>query len=338
MPFEPSHFSDYWPPYIEYSDAVMGLVFDDGGRVLHANCSSIHKLQEVGGELLASDFIIKQKNTDFQSKQMALGLQGENQCFYLGCGWEVSQLDIKGQSVSIAIGANSNTFKFSANQKLTNLLEEKESLHDTYEQLAEKIPGFVFQFKRDDQGKFSFPFISSGFNKILREELGDLKKNAEPILNLIHRDDRAGFEASISKSAKKLSFWKNTFRFVCSKDKFKWVQGIGVPEQEGRSIVWRGFMYDISDKMNFEQRLRKQQAELEEIAFLQAHAFRRPVANMLSLSDMIEVHCRDLDTTDSLVDLLKRLKRSVKEADEVIAKIVTKTNNSKWLVSGRTTY
>ena len=320
-------------------------MFDVDGEVLHFNQSCKAKLKEAGCDGGSARVVFSKEHVSPTVDDLGmgpehlnnatLGLMCGNICLDLGTGWELSKVESDGEQYFIAIGAYQGSFVLSADQNVHELDTEKESLHSTYEKLAEKIPGFVFQFKRDENGAFSFPFISSGFSKIFEENLKGLKYDAGPVLALVHRDDRMGFDDSIHKSAKHLSFWKHTFRFVCSKDSFKWVQGIGVPEKVGDAIVWRGFMYDVSDKMNFEQKLRKQQAELEEIAFLQAHEFRRPVANMLSLSDMIEVHCRGLDTMDSLVELLNMLKKSVREADEVIAKIVTKTNNSKWLVSGK---
>lgn len=333
MPFESTHISEYWPAYLESSDTVQGLVFDDSGRVRHINRSCLQKLQAINSELNLVDYQITQRGGGNLPNRMALGLHGLDQCIDLGDGWEVSQEAIKGQTVSIAIGTHADAYHLQSQDPSSAY--EIERLHNTYEKLAEKIPGFVFQFKRDVDGTFSFPFISSGFSKIFHDRIDGIRNDAEPVLTLIHGDDRADFDKSINKSARKLLFWKHTFRFVCSKGNHKWVQGIGVPEQVDDAVIWRGFIYDISDKMNFEQRLKKQQADLEEIAFLQAHEFRRPVANMLSLSDMIEVHCRGLESMDSLVDLLNMLKRSVREADEVIAKIITKTNNSKWLTMSR---
>lgn len=344
MSFEPSSFIKYWPAYIEHSASILGLVIDAHGTVLHGNQICLKKLQGFvdkeklsmvmftgyGQPLVLSDLLNEKK---LVRNQINLYVQNNGYCSRFGESWEVSLTDVDGEKLLVAIGAEEDSGTSLKNKSPGN--NEKEVLHHTYQKLAEKIPGFVFQFKKEETGKCTFPYISSSFNRIFEEGVAGLKENAEFVLKLIHRDDRLEFDESISQSAQKLSFWRHTFRFVCGKGVVKWVQGIGSPERVGDAVIWRGFIYDVSDKMNFEQRLKKQQADLDEIAFLQAHEFRRPVANMLSLFDMIELHCRDVEAMDNLSELLNMLKKSVKEADEVIAKIVSKTNNSKWLIAER---
>lgn len=87
----------------------------------------------------------------------------------------------------------------------------------------------------------------------------------------------------------------------------------------GASAVLR----DISERKKAEQQLREHNEKLSEIAFLQSHIVRRPVANVLGIINLLNIS----DPTDpSNIELIPMLETAAKELDEVIFKIVDKTN------------
>ena len=339
---------NYWPSNIQYSKSFIGIVIDTNGNVIHANkrcktqlakhvdtcdCTAII-FNEVGVRIQPDDLLNREENERIIIPNVRIWIQCAKYCIDFGYQWELSMIQTNGERHMSAL-ASDLVVNDQLKEKCEALSKEKDTLHNTYQSLAEKIPGFVFQFQKKIDGGFSFPFISSGFGKMLGVSAEELEQSADPILRLIHPQDKDKLERSINVSATRLSHWKLTFRFLCPSLEIKWVQGIAVPEQTSESVIWRGFIYDISDRIKYEQRLNQQQSELDEIAFLQAHEFRRPLANMLSLFDMIELQSREEDPVESILELLNMLKKSVKEADAVIAKIVSKTNNSKWLISKR---
>lgn len=87
----------------------------------------------------------------------------------------------------------------------------------------------------------------------------------------------------------------------------------------GASAVLR----DISERKKAEQQLREHNEKLSEIAFLQSHIVRRPVANVLGIINLLNIS----DPTDPTnIELIPMLETAAKELDEVIFKIVDKTN------------
>jgi DNA-binding NtrC family response regulator len=75
-----------------------------------------------------------------------------------------------------------------------------------------------------------------------------------------------------------------------------------------------------------DERLRLQNEKLFEIAFLQSHQVRRPVANLIGIGDLFNYK----DPCDPMnIELMERMKTCVKELDEVIAEIVQKTEGIK---------
>jgi len=75
-----------------------------------------------------------------------------------------------------------------------------------------------------------------------------------------------------------------------------------------------------------DEKLKLQNEKLFEIAFLQSHQVRRPVANLIGIGDLFNYK----DPCDPLnVELMERMKVCVKELDGVIAEIVQKTESIK---------
>jgi hypothetical protein len=75
-----------------------------------------------------------------------------------------------------------------------------------------------------------------------------------------------------------------------------------------------------------DEKLKLQNEKLFEIAFLQSHQVRRPVANLIGIGDLFNYK----DPCDPMnVELMQRMKTCVKELDGVIAEIVQKTESIK---------
>lgn len=78
----------------------------------------------------------------------------------------------------------------------------------------------------------------------------------------------------------------------------------------------------ITDRKEKEERISTQNQALREIAWISSHRFRRPVASILSLTEMLN---DDIENTERL-EYLKLLKSSSVELDEVSKEIAAKIN------------
>lgn len=210
--------------------------------------------------------------------------------------------------------------------KHKNIEQEKIELFNKYQKITANLPGFIYQFQMHKDGSMSFPFITNGVTKLFGTRPSKLKSNATPAFQRIHPDNLEQVYESLMQSAKNLTVWNQVFRVLNARNEVVWIQGIATPERlEDESIIWHGFNFDITDKKISEEKLRKQRKRLDEIAFIQAHEFRRPVANMLGLFDILNTELNSETITPKQFNhWLELMKKSVKETDEIIAKIVTK--------------
>jgi diguanylate cyclase (GGDEF)-like protein/PAS domain S-box-containing protein len=123
--------------------------------------------------------------------------------------------------------------------------------------LSAHVPGGIYQFKMDFNGRFSVIYASDGIRDIYELEARVLIQNSEAVFSRIHPLDNARVRASIRASADTLSPWREEYRVQLPQRGLRWVRGEATPEQlPGGGVLWHGYISDISDLKRVEEELR----------------------------------------------------------------------------------
>ncbi len=131
-------------------------------------------------------------------------------------------------------------------------------------QLADNLPGMIYQFRIDSDGNMSFPYISSGCREVYEIEPEELQENYELFFAPINPNDVAGLQESIVNSAQNFEKWEYEWRINTLCGQQKWLRGISKPElQSDAAIVWDGYIFDITKCKNTELELKVLNEELE---------------------------------------------------------------------------
>lgn len=88
-------------------------------------------------------------------------------------------------------------------------------------------------------------------------------------------------------------------------------------------LVVAGWSVDITDHKNAHKKLVRQHNRFRQIARLQSHTVRRPLANILGLIDLIQYYSSNGDFTE-VSTMIELLKESSNDLDDIIKKIVRK--------------
>ena len=129
-----------------------------------------------------------------------------------------------------------------------------------FEKLVTNVPGAIYQFKLDTNGKFSFPYISADCEEILGYTCEQIMSNAQLIMSSIYKEDISNFEQKVKQSAQTLQHKHWEGRVITSSGQIKWIQTASKPERQADgSIVWDGLMNDISDRKKADRQLRESQ-------------------------------------------------------------------------------
>jgi len=123
--------------------------------------------------------------------------------------------------------------------------------------LSAHVPGGIYQFKMEFDGRFSVIYASDGMREIYELELEVLLSNAEAVFSRIHPQDSRRVRASIQVSADNLSPWREEYRVQLPERGLRWVRGEATPEElPGGGVLWHGYISDISDLKRVEEELR----------------------------------------------------------------------------------
>ncbi|WP_028621393.1 sensor domain-containing diguanylate cyclase [Pseudomonas sp. Ant30-3] len=123
--------------------------------------------------------------------------------------------------------------------------------------LSAHVPGGIYQFKMEFDGRFSVIYASDGIREIYELEPDVLLLNAEAIFTRIHPQDSTRVRASIRGSAETLSPWREEYRVQLPQRGVRWVRGEATPEElPGGGVLWHGYISDISDLKRVEEELR----------------------------------------------------------------------------------
>jgi PAS domain S-box-containing protein len=141
--------------------------------------------------------------------------------------------------------------------------QTREELLERFERIGRQIPGVIYQYKLLPDGSSYFPYASSGIKDIYDVNPEQVQKDATLAFEAIHPDDLEEVSFSIRKSAENLTKWNDTYR-VNLPDKTIWVEGNATPQkQDDGSIIWHGFIQNITERKKAENELLYNQNLLE---------------------------------------------------------------------------
>ena len=95
-----------------------------------------------------------------------------------------------------------------------------------------------------------------------------------------------------------------------------------VKDSNGHITHWISIERDITQLKTYVSAIEKQNIQLKEIAWTQAHIVRTPVARIMGLADLLE---NQLDEQEENAELAKLITASAHELDQVIREIIQKS-------------
>ena len=133
-------------------------------------------------------------------------------------------------------------------------LQERSQL---LEKLGALVPGTIYQFQLFPDGRSRFPYASASIRDIYEVEPEQVRSDAAPVFARLHPQDRQRVVESIQQSARSLARWQQDYRVLLPQRGLRWLRGESVPElQADGSVLWHGFIADISGLKQVEEELR----------------------------------------------------------------------------------
>ncbi len=206
--------------------------------------------------------------------------------------------------------------------------------------ISDNLPKtYIFQFKMDSDGKFSFLFISSGVERVhYGVNVDDILKNAEVLLETIDDTMKSEFFNQVSLSAQYLTDFEMDLKMLGKNSEIIWMNIYSRPRAyENNTIIWDGTAADITDRKNAENELIEAKAKAEESeklksAFLSniSHEIRTPLNGILGFTSLLKFD--DLDKDEKL-EYISFITKSSKRLELMVDNIIEVSKISTGQVS-----
>lgn len=123
--------------------------------------------------------------------------------------------------------------------------------------LAAMLPGALYVFRIEPDGRRSFPYINARFSELLGFTIDDSPEGAAQVFARMPAEDNERIQRGIAESAQSLTEWKDEFRIDTPDRGRRWFEGRSIPHRlPDGTIVWNGFAMDITERKRIEQAMR----------------------------------------------------------------------------------
>ncbi len=139
--------------------------------------------------------------------------------------------------------------------------------------LTAQVPGVVYQYRLNPDGRSCFPFASEGLNVIYEVAPESVREDASMVFTRLHPDDLERVSAEIQESARSLTLFHNEFRVVLPRQGLRWRMCDATPlRTEDGGTLWYGIITDITERKHEEERLMLQARRAQAMLGLPAAA------------------------------------------------------------------
>jgi len=160
--------------------------------------------------------------------------------------------------------------------------------------------------------------------RIFGFEPGEIDPDYDKFFKFVHPEDKAGLKHVLQEACNDLPFQECEYRIIDKENNVKSLQSriLVKRDDQERAHQLIGFTLDVSKQKKQTHDLETQNRKLMEIAWVQSHEVRAPLARIMGLIQLVkrypEAHLDLKDTLDHIV-------QSANDLDQIIRKIVRKT-------------
>jgi PAS domain S-box-containing protein len=154
---------------------------------------------------------------------------------------------------------------------------------DLIQKITSCLPGCVYQLQLRQDGTWCFPYASTHLFDLTGVEPEDVRNDASLAFATVHPDDLDDLIKATLASSRDLTEWHYEWREVLEDTTVRWVSASAQPQREpDGSVLWYGYMADITDSKATQQELQYYRLHLEEMVQLQTEELRQSLEQLKS--------------------------------------------------------
>lgn len=159
--------------------------------------------------------------------------------------------------------------------------------------------------------------------RLLGYEPGESDPSCDKFTQRVHPEDIKSVQDNLAHALANFSECENEFRMIGQDGIVRYIGSKFIIQrnEENQPITMLGFLLDITEQKEHIQRIEEQNSKLREIAWLQSHGVRAPLARILGLANLL----RHRDANTDVNQALQYIVQSIEELDALVRTVVRKT-------------
>jgi PAS domain S-box-containing protein len=160
--------------------------------------------------------------------------------------------------------------------------------------------------------------------RILGYEPGEVEPAFERFLNHVHVEDAANLKAELISAMKNLPEYERKCRITTADGQVKYINSkfVVTRNSDNKAVKITGFILDITNLTIHTKKIEEQNEKLREIAWIQSHGVRAPLARIIGLVNLVQNHRTDDKEKDEVLGMIVQ---SIEELDLLVRAVVRKT-------------
>ncbi|MGB6101995.1 MAG: diguanylate cyclase [Comamonas sp.] len=135
-------------------------------------------------------------------------------------------------------------------------ISRRHALEMRLEHLAQSVPGVLFEYRRDANGRDNFPYCTDKVTELFDLTPAQLQESAGHLLKRVHAEDVAALLRSLQVSMQNLTPWRHAYRIILPDGTERWVGGMSHPKRmDDGSTLWAGYLWDATLEHALRERL-----------------------------------------------------------------------------------
>ncbi len=146
------------------------------------------------------------------------------------------------------------------------LEQERSQAQRLLKDVADRVPGLLYQYCLRPDGTSYFPYASEGIHEIYGVSPQQALLDATSVFSAIHPDDHNEFVVSLLQSAHDLTPWIHEYRVMFSDGSTRWMLGNSLAQRQGDGgTIFHGFVHDVTERKRAELEILHYQTKLQEM-------------------------------------------------------------------------
>jgi signal transduction histidine kinase/CheY-like chemotaxis protein len=202
--------------------------------------------------------------------------------------------------------------------------------HALLENLAERVPGVIYQYRLYPDGLSSFPYSSPGICDIYEVTPAEVQEDAAPVFARLHPEDHDRVAAAIVESARALNLFYCEYRVVLPRQGLRWrLCEARAQRMEDGGTLWHGIITDTTAQREAEEERNRLQEELAQSRKMElvgqlaggvAHDFNNMLGVICGQAELGLGQCEPGDPLyHGLTEILEAARRSAELTRQLLA-------------------